>query len=64
MLNLMHDHFFCPQMAIQVKDHVEKCHQCVTFKVKQQRAPMENIVTTHPLELVHIQLLVPGAREG
>ena len=43
-------------MATQVKE------QCVTFKVKQQLAPIENIVATHPLELVHINylLLEPG----
>ena len=52
-----------PQIAVQAKEHVEKCHQCIIFKAKQQKAPMESIVATHPLELVHIQLPVPGARE-
>ena len=57
MLDLMCNHFFWPQMALQAKEHVEKCHQCVTFKAKQQRVPMESIVATHPLELVHINYL-------
>ena len=48
MLNLMCNHFFQPWMAVQVKEHVQKCHQCVTFKVKQQRFPMENIAATQP----------------
>ena len=56
-LDLMSNHFFWPQMAIQVREHIEKCHQCVTFKAKQQRAPMENSVANHPLELVHIDYL-------
>ena len=58
MFDLMHNHFVSPQMAIQAKKHVEKCHQCVTFKAKQQRTPM----VTHPLELVHINYfcLEPG----
>ena len=30
MLDLMHDCFFWPQMAI----HIKKCDQCVIFKVK------------------------------
>ena len=64
MLNLICDHFFWPQMAVQVKEHLKKCHQCIMFKGKQQRAPMESTVDTHPLELVHINYLVPGAREG
>ena len=42
---------------MQVKEHVEKCHQCITFKAKQQRVPMESTVATHPLELVHINYL-------
>ena len=44
-------------MAIQLKEHIEKCCQCVTFKVKQQSTPMENIMSIHPLELLHIDYL-------
>ena len=44
-------------MATQVKEHIEMCHQCITFKAKQQQAPLENIVATHPLEQVHIDYL-------
>ena len=54
MLNLMHDHFFWPQMAVQVKEHIKKCHQYITFKVKQVQAPMEIIKAIHTLELMHI----------
>ena len=65
MLDLMHDHFFLPCMAAQAKKHIEKCHQCITFKAKQPRTPQENIVATHPLELVHLNYLClePGKRE-
>ena len=44
-------------MTIQAKEHVEKCCQCVTFKEKQEWAPMEYIMATHPLELVYINYL-------
>ena len=37
MLDLMHDHFFWPSMATQVREHIEKCCWCVTFKAKYQR---------------------------
>ena len=57
MLDLMCYSFFWPQMAIQTREHVQKCCLCITFKVKQQMAPMENIMATHPLELVHIDYL-------
>ena len=35
MLNLVCNCFFWPQVDIQAKEHVEKCHQCITFKAKQ-----------------------------
>ena len=64
MLNLMCNCFFWPQMNIQAKEHVEKCCQCVTFKAKQQRTPLENIMATHPLELVHINYLSLEPEKG
>ena len=57
MLDLMHDRFFQPHMAVQAKEHIGKCHPCLVFKARQPRAPLENIVATHPLELVHLDYL-------
>ena len=53
MLDVIHNHFVWPLMAVWAKKHVEKCYQCVTFKAKEQKAMMESIVATHPLKLVH-----------
>ena len=44
-------------MAAQVKEHIDRCHPCLTFKAKQPRALLETIVATHPLELVHLDYL-------
>ena len=62
MLDLMHDCFFWPCMAVQVREHIQKCHPCLTFETKQPRALLENIVATHPLELFHLDYicLEPG----
>ena len=57
MLDLMHDRFFWPHMAVQVKEHIGKCHTCLAFKARQPKAPLKNIVATHPLELVHLDFL-------
>ena len=57
MLDLMHDRFFWPHMAVQVKEHIGKCCPCLAFKARQPKAPLENIVATHPLELVHLDFL-------
>ena len=62
MLDLMRDRFFWPHMAAQVKEHVGKCCLCLAFKARQPKAPLKNIVATHPLELVHLDYLslAPG----
>ena len=44
-------------MAAQVREHIDKCHPCLNFKDKQSRSPLENIVATHPLEIVHLDYL-------
>ena len=62
MLDLMCNRFFWPHMAAQAKEHIGKCCQCLAFKAKQPKAPLENTMTTHPLELVHLNYmcLEPG----
>ena len=57
MLDLMRDRFFWPHMSVQVKEHIGKCCPCLAFKARQPNAPLENIVATHPLELVHLDYL-------
>ena len=57
MLDLIHDRFFWPHMAAQAKEDVGKCHPCLAFIARQQKAPLKNIVATHPLELVHLDYL-------
>ena len=64
MLDLMWNHFFRPQMATQVKEYIEKSCQCIIFKAKQQWAPLENIVATNPLELVHMDYLCLDPGKG
>ena len=44
-------------MAAQTKEHVGRCCLCCAFKARQQQAHLENIVATHPLELVHLNYL-------
>ena len=57
MLDLMHDRFFWPCIAAQAKEHISKCHPWLAFKAKEPKAPLENIVATHPIELVHLDYL-------
>ena len=57
MSDLMHDRFFWPCIAAEAKEHVRRCCPCLTFKARQQKAPLKNIMATHPLELVHLDYL-------
>ena len=43
MLDLMCDQFHWPCMAAQVKEHIDKCHPCLTFKAKQPKAPLKTL---------------------
>ena len=44
-------------MAAQAKEHIGQCCLCLAFKAKQHKSPLENIMATHPLELVHLNYL-------
>ena len=57
MLDLMCNRFFWPCMAAQTKEHIRKCCTCLAFKARQPKAPLKNIMATHPLELVHLDYL-------
>ena len=64
MLSLMCDRFYWPHMAAQAKEHISKCYLYLAFKAKQPKAPLENIMATHPLELVHLNYLCLGPGKG
>ena len=64
MLDLMCDWFFWSHMTAQVKEHICKCHPCLTFKTKQPKVLLENIVATHPLEFIHLDYLCLESRKG
>ena len=44
-------------MAAQVKEHINKCCPYLTFKARQPKVPLENMVATHPLEIVCLNFL-------
>ena len=64
MLNLMCNHFFWSWMAIQAKEHIKKCHKCISFKGKATEGPRGEYHGYPPPWASAHQLPVPGAREG
>ena len=57
MLDLICDWFYLPHMAALAREHIDKCHPCLTVKAKQPKALLESIVATHTLELIHLDYL-------
>ena len=44
--------------------HIRQCERCLQFKATPNRAPMENVDATYPMELVHMDHLMIEANEG
>ncbi|KAK7106579.1 hypothetical protein V1264_017813 [Littorina saxatilis] len=49
--------FFWPYMARDLEKKIRRCGRCVRKGASQQKAPMQSIVTTFPLELLSIDYL-------
>ena len=64
MLNFLQDQFYWPEMTKDAELHIAKCEQCIEFKSRLQRARMENIQATYPLQLVHLDYLTIEMMEG
>ena len=53
-LSLLKERFWWPGMAQRMMMSVRNCPKCRTFEAKPQIPPMEPILGTEPLDLVHI----------
>ena len=54
MLSLLRERFWWPDMAQRMMLSVRNCEKCCIFEAKPQIPPMEPILCTEPLDLVHI----------
>ena len=53
-LSLMKEHFWWPGMSQALLKLVANCGKCIQYEAKGQLPPMQPIICTEPLELVHI----------
>ena len=53
MLSLMKEHFWWPGMSQALLKAVANCGRCIKYKAKGQLPPMQPIICTEPMELVH-----------
>ena len=63
-LDLLRNQFYWPGMTEDASRHNQHCKQCLQFKAYPDRAPMENVDATYPMELVHMDYLTIEATEG
>ena len=54
MLSLMKEHFWWPRMSQAMLKSVANCRKCIQYEAKGQLPPMQPIICTEHLELVHI----------
>ena len=54
MLHLLQDSFWWPSMATQMQKVISNCEQCIQHKGTCARTPLQPIIATAPLELLHI----------
>ena len=56
-LSLLRERFYWPGMIEEATQHVLKCSRCLRRKTPPQVAPLQPILVTQPLELVHMDYL-------
>ena len=56
-LILLRERFYWPGMQEEATQHVLKCSRCLRRKTPPQVAPLQPILVTQPLELVHMDYL-------
>ena len=44
--------------------HIKQCERCLRFKATPEKAPMENVDATYPMELVHMDYLTIKANKS
>ena len=57
VLELVRDRFYWTGMHMDVASYINSCPRCIRRKFQPDVAPLHNIETTQPLELVHLDYL-------
>ena len=63
-LRLLQERFFWSKMAEDVHTHICTCERCLRFKQPQEKAEMQPILVSYPIELIHLDFLTLGGKAG
>ena len=56
-LSLLRERLFWPNMQVEATQHIAKCSRCLKRKSTPQVTPLQPILVSQPLELVHLDYL-------
>ena len=62
--SLLRDRFYWPSVIEDIELHIRSCLHCLGFKTQPEKAELNPIVATRPMELVHIDYLTIEALEN
>ena len=63
-IDLLRDQFYWPRMMEDTVRHIKQSERCLQFKAIPDKAPMENVDATYPMESVLMDYLTIEANEG
>ena len=63
-LSLLRERFFWPGMQVEATQHIDKCPRCLKRKSTPQVAPLQPILVSQPLKLVHLDYLTLEPSKG
>ena len=63
-IRLLEERFFWPKMAEDVCIHIHTSERSLRFKQPQERAEMQPILVSYPMELIHLDFLTLGGKVG
>ena len=55
---LLKDHFYWSSITEDAVKHIKSCPRCLRFKTQPEKAELNPVIATRPLELVHIDYLM------
>ena len=63
-LILLQERFYWPNMSQDVRNYIRECPRCLKAKTLPQRPPLQPILCSYPMEIVHLDFLTVGRKEG
>ena len=61
-LGLLQERFVWPKMAEDVHIHIHTCDRCLRFKQPQEKAEIQPVLVSYPVELIHLDFFTLGGK--